>query len=102
MSEPTVPGVFGQVDYLRDHAASRRASHDPMAMVGFSKVQVASGSFDRNRCVIVTHKEGGGMEVLVSDIRSARSVSIVSSAGETRAALIARGHAAFDGRYGEP
>jgi UDP-N-acetylglucosamine enolpyruvyl transferase len=92
---------FGQVEHQLDHPLHRRASRDPLAMVGASRV-VASGSLHQHRSVIVTHKEGGGMEVLISDIRSGRSVALTSTLGETRAELIARGHQCFDQKYEAP
>jgi len=93
---------FGQVEHQLDHPLHRRASRDPLAMVGASRV-VASGSFERHRSVYVTHgQDGVGMEVLISDIRSGRSVALTSTLGETRAELIARGHQCFDQKYEAP
>lgn len=91
---------FDQVDYPLDPLSHRRASADPLAMVGASRSVVATGSFYRHRVAIVTHKEGSaGMEVLISDIRSSQSVMVASSDGETRAELIARAHKVFDEKY---
>lgn len=93
---------FGQVEHQLDHPLHRRASRDPLAMVGASRV-VATGSFDRHRSVYVTHgHDGVGMEVLISDIRSGRSITLASTAGETRAELIIRGHQAFDQKHEAP
>lgn len=89
-----------QVEYpLVDPLHARRASRDPGAMVGVSRVTVASGRFYRDRSAIITHAEGGGMEVLISDIRSSKSVTIKSNPRETRTELIARGHQEFDRKY---
>lgn len=91
---------FDQVEYPLDPLPHRRASADPLAMVGASRSVVATGSFHRHRVAIVTHKEGSaGMEVLISDIRSARSVVVASTPGETRAELITRAHKVFDEKY---
>ena len=91
---------FDQVEYPLDSLSHRRASADPLAMVGASRGVVATGSFYRHRSVIVTHKEGSaGMEVLISDIRSSQSVTVAANTGETRAELIARAHKVFDQKY---
>ena len=90
---------FDQVEYPLDPLPNRRASADPLAMVGASRSVVATGSFYRHRSVLITHKENREMEVLISDIRSARSVVVASTPGETRAEIIARAHKVFDERY---
>lgn len=90
---------FDQVDYPLDPLSHRRASADPLAMVGASRSVVATGSFYRHRSVLITHKENREMEVLISDIRSSQSVAVASIAGETRAELIARAHKVFDQKY---
>ena len=91
--------AFDQVEHQVDLPLSRRASCDPLAMVGASRSMVATGSFYRHRSVLITHKESREMEVLISDIRSARSVVVASTPGETRAELIARAHKVFDDKY---
>lgn len=90
---------FDQVDYPLDPLSHRRASADPLAMVGASRSVVATGSFYRHRSVLITHQENREMEVLISDIRSAQSVVVASTPGETRAELIARAHKVFDDKY---
>lgn len=90
--------TFDQVEHQVDLPLSRRASGDPLAMVGASRV-VASGRLYRDRSAVITHAENGGMELLLSDILSSRSVRIRSMPGETRAQMIARGHVAFDEKH---
>lgn len=90
---------FDQVEYPLDPLSHRRASGDPLAMVGASRSVVATGSFHRHRSVLITHKENREMEVLISDIRSANFVKVTSTPGETRAAMIARAHKVFDQKY---
>lgn len=48
---------FDQVEYPLDPLSHRRASADPLAMVGASRSVVATGSFHRHRSVLITHKE---------------------------------------------
>lgn len=91
---------FDQVTYPLGPLDGRRASRDPLAMIGASRV-VATGSLHHRRSVIVRHGESGGMDVLISDIGSNRSVSVSSEPGETRAMLIARAHAIFDQKCAE-
>ena len=64
---------FDQVTYPVGPLDERRASRDPLAMIGASRV-VATGQLHLRRSVIVRHGESGGMDVLISDIGSNRSV----------------------------
>ena len=91
---------FDQVTYPVGPLDERRASRDPLAMIGASRV-VATGQLYLRRSVIVRHGESGGLDVLISDIGSNRSVSVSSEPGETRAMLITRAHAVFDQKHGE-
>lgn len=59
------------------------------------RLLVASGSIRHRRAAIVTHREGGGMDVVVSDIGTGRSIKLSSSDGETRTHLITRAQEAL-------
>lgn len=52
---------------------------------------VAAGCVQRNSRAIVTHKEGGGMEIILSTM--AREVRLTSVPRETMTQLIARARA---------
>lgn len=57
---------------------------------------VAAGCAQRNSRAIVTHKEGGGMEVVLSTMDAAGEVRLASMPRETMTQLIARARAVSD------
>lgn len=56
---------------------------------------VAAGRVQRNSMAIVTHKEGGGMEVVLSTMNPGSEVRLASMPRETMTQLIARARAAL-------